>query len=77
MRAIDRNGLSGLALKVGVIAFAGALFGCLPRAPASPRAEAAPALEGFTGPWLSAHPPQDRSLDSGRNTARAGQASSG
>lgn len=77
MRAIDRNGLSGLALKVGVIAFAGFLFGCLPRAAGSPRAEASPALEGFTGPWLFAHPQQDRRLDSGRNAARAGQASSG
>ena len=32
MIAIHRNGLSGLALKVAVIAFAAIMFGCAPRA---------------------------------------------
>jgi hypothetical protein len=46
MTAIQRNGLSGLALKIAAIAFAAILFGVMPRpAPATPFAAAAQATQ--------------------------------
>jgi hypothetical protein len=35
MTGIERNGLSGLALRVALIALAAAMFGCAPKAPAA------------------------------------------
>lgn len=35
MRGIERNGLSGLALRTAVIAVAALMFGCAPKTPAA------------------------------------------
>ena len=46
MTAIERNGMSGLALRVTLIALAAVMFGCAPKAP--------PADAGATAPIVVA-----------------------
>jgi hypothetical protein len=44
MTAIERNGLSGLALRAALIAFAAVMFGCAPKAPSADASTTAPLI---------------------------------